>query len=30
MTKVNAAAFVFLAAGLLLTFPPFEDILLGK
>ena len=30
MTKVNAAAFVFLAAGLLLTFPPFEDLLLGK
>jgi hypothetical protein len=30
MTKVNAAAFVFLAVGLLLTFPPFEDLLLGK
>jgi hypothetical protein len=27
---VNAAAFVFLAVGLLLTFPPFEDLLLGK
>lgn len=30
MKKVNAAAFVFLAIGLLLTFPPFGDLLLGK
>jgi hypothetical protein len=30
MAKVNVAAFVFLAVGLLLTFPPFEDLLLGK
>jgi hypothetical protein len=30
MTKVNAVAFAFLAVGLLLTFPPFEDLLLGK
>ena len=30
MTKVNAAAFIFLAVGLLLTFPPLEDLLLGK
>lgn len=30
MTKVNVAAFVFLALGLLLTFPPFEDLVLGK
>lgn len=28
--KVNVAAFVFLALGLLLTFPPFGDLLLGK
>jgi hypothetical protein len=28
--KVNLAAFVFLALGLLLTFPPFADLLLGK
>lgn len=30
MGKVNLAAFVFLALGLLLTFPPFGDLLLGK
>jgi hypothetical protein len=30
MMKVNVAAFVFLAVGLLLTFPPLEDLLLGK
>ena len=30
MTKVNAAAFVGLAIGLLLTFPPFADLLQGK
>jgi hypothetical protein len=30
MAKVNVAAFVFLVMGLLLTFPPFEDLLLGK
>jgi hypothetical protein len=28
--KVNLVAFVFLALGLLLTFPPFGDLLLGK
>lgn len=28
--KVSVAAFVLLALGLLLTFPPFEDLLLGK
>jgi hypothetical protein len=28
--RVNLAAFVFLALGLLLTFPPFGDLLLGK
>jgi hypothetical protein len=28
--KVSAAAFVFLALGLLLTFPPFGDLLLGR
>ena len=28
--RVNLAAFVFLALGLLLTFPPFADLLLGK
>jgi hypothetical protein len=30
MSKVNLAAFVFLALGLLLTFPPIGDLLLGK
>jgi asparagine N-glycosylation enzyme membrane subunit Stt3 len=30
MAKVNAAAFVLLAIGLLLTFPPFMDLLQGK
>jgi hypothetical protein len=28
--KVSALAFVFLALGLLLTFPPFGDLLLGR
>ena len=28
--KINAAAFVGLAVGLLLTFPPFMDLLQGK
>jgi hypothetical protein len=28
--KVSTVAFVLLAVGLLLTFPPFEDLLLGK
>ena len=28
--KVSAAAFFFLALGLLLTFPPFGDLLLGR
>jgi len=28
--KVSGVAFVLLALGLLLTFPPFEDLLLGK
>ena len=28
--KVSVVAFVLLALGLLLTFPPFEDLLLGK
>lgn len=28
--KVNALAFVLLALSLLLTFPPFSDLLLGK
>jgi hypothetical protein len=28
--KVSAGAFVFLALGLLLTFPPFGDLLLGR
>lgn len=28
--KVNLAAFIFLALGLLLTFPPIGDLLLGK
>ena len=30
MAKVNAAAFVLLAVGFLLTFPPFMDLLQGK
>ena len=30
MDKVNLAAFIFLALGLLLTFPPIGDLLLGK
>ena len=30
MRKVNVAAFVLLAIGLLLTFPPIGDLLLGK
>ena len=30
MVKVNVAAFVLLAVGLLLTFPPFVDLLQGK
>ena len=30
MAKVNTAAFVLLGIGLLLTFPPFADLLLGK
>jgi hypothetical protein len=28
--KVNLAAFIFLALGLLLTFPPFGNLLLGR
>jgi hypothetical protein len=28
--KVNTAAFILLAVGLLLTFPPFMDLLQGK
>ena len=28
--KVNAAAFVLLAVGFLLTFPPFMDLIQGK
>lgn len=28
--KVNTAAFILLALALLLTFPPFSDVLLGK
>lgn len=28
--RVNLAAFAFLALGLLLTFPPFGNLLLGK
>lgn len=28
--RVNFAAFIFLALGLLLTFPPFGDLLIGK
>jgi hypothetical protein len=30
LTKVNSAAFVLLVLGLLLTFPPFADLLLRK
>jgi len=30
MAKVNVAAFVLLAVGVLLTFPPFMDLLQGK
>jgi hypothetical protein len=30
LTKVNIAAFVLLLVGLLLTFPPFMDLLQGK
>jgi hypothetical protein len=30
MAKINLLAFVGLAAGLLLTFPPFMDLLQGK
>ena len=30
MAKVNAAAFVLLALGILLTFPPVMDLLQGK
>jgi hypothetical protein len=30
MVKVNIAAFVLLAVGILLTFPPFMDLLQGK
>lgn len=30
MVKVDAAAFALLAGGLLLTFPPFIDLLRGK
>lgn len=30
LARVNAATFVMLAAGLLLTFPPFMDLLQGK
>lgn len=30
MGRVNLAAFIFLALGLLLTFPPIGDLLLGK
>jgi hypothetical protein len=30
LTMANAAAFVMLAGGLLLTFPPFMDLLQGK
>jgi hypothetical protein len=30
MARVNVAAFVFLAVGVLLTFPPFMDLLQGK
>jgi hypothetical protein len=30
LTKINMAAFIGLAIGLLLTFPPFMDLLQGK
>jgi asparagine N-glycosylation enzyme membrane subunit Stt3 len=30
MAKVNVAAFLLLAVGFLLTFPPFMDLLQGK
>jgi hypothetical protein len=30
LARVNAAAFVMLGGGLLLTFPPFMDLLQGK
>jgi hypothetical protein len=30
MVKVNVAAFVLLAVGFLLTFPPFMDLVQGK
>ncbi len=30
IAKVSAVSFVFLTLGLLLTFPPFEDLLLGR
>jgi hypothetical protein len=30
MMKVNVASFVLLAVGLLLTFPPFMDLVQGK
>ena len=30
MAKVNALAFLLLALGILLTFPPFADLLQGK
>ena len=30
LAKTNAVAFFLLACGLLLTFPPFADLLLGK
>ena len=30
MVKVNVAAFILLAVGLLLTFPPFMDLIQGK
>ena len=30
LAAVNAAAFALLAGGVLLTFPPFMDLLLGK
>ncbi len=30
LARVNAAAFAMLAAGLLLTFPPFMDLLSGQ
>jgi hypothetical protein len=30
MGKINATAFLLLAVGILLTFPPFADLLQGK